>query len=185
MSPDSSRPDITEADVRAALDQLTRSRGELAGALDAIPEDARERAPAGRWSAAQILEHLARVDEGVAFLLRRGVPAGGPEAMEAPVDLSLMRERRRRVQAQEHMRPTDDERWEGAWIRLVRTRVSLVEAVDAADPGVWGAVLGEHYIFGRLDGLHWLRLVSAHEERHAGQLRELAVELGVTPPAPG
>src|SRR3954470_23020858 len=50
--------------IMEILTRLDRSRAELREAVDRVPADQRDQAPASdRWSVAGVLEHLALVDE--------------------------------------------------------------------------------------------------------------------------
>jgi len=51
---------------------LTRTRADVLGAVDDVPDAARDRRPAdGGWSVAEVLDHLRAVEAGSAALLAR------------------------------------------------------------------------------------------------------------------
>ena len=47
-------------------EELTRVRREFETALDAVPPERLHRAPAGQWTPAQIIWHVAKVERGIA-----------------------------------------------------------------------------------------------------------------------
>src|SRR5262252_7239333 len=91
------------------LMHLEENRTALHAAVDAVPSSLRETRPApGRWSVAEVLEHLGRVEEQLTRLLAarladaRLTGALGPERDSGRVTGSLdalLLDRRRRITA--------------------------------------------------------------------------------------
>lgn len=61
-----------------------------------------------------------------------------------------------------------------AWPLLEAARADLRAAVASADGLALEAVRAPHPVFGDLNLYQWIVFVAAHEERHAGQIREMA-----------
>jgi DnaJ-domain-containing protein 1 len=68
--------------------------------------------------------------------------------------------------------PTRGLAWSRAWEELERAREELLRVIRSSDARVWLDVRAPHSVFGVLSGVDWLRIVGAHEERHAAQIRE-------------
>ena len=108
------------------LEHLATQRAVLRQSLDTTPPSLRQQRPAeGRWSIAQVLEHLAIVERQVVALLRRGVhqaATAGPlpdDDATTPVlptiDGALLLDRERRVTAGPQVQPSGALDADGAW----------------------------------------------------------------------
>lgn len=162
--------------------ELTRVRAEFISALDAVPADRLHRAPAGQWSPAQIVWHLAKVERGVARMLEAKVAALGPletvPAGPSPVAVLTLLDRYRfldrttKVEAPEGLGPPDcvdlvTER--GRWME---GRRQLLRAAHDAGPQL-AIVRHNHPIFGPFDGFEWVLMIARHEQRHLLQFCEV------------
>ena len=96
------------------LRHLDANRAVLHAAVDAVPPALRETKPGpNRWSVAETLEHLSRVEEGITRLLALRLSEAGtagllqPERDESPVagsiDHALITDRRRQITAGERV----------------------------------------------------------------------------------
>ena len=172
----------------AALARLQVSRSALARALAGVPSDRRQERPSPeRWSAAEVLEHQARVEGSVTRLLARGAqaPPSEPSSPAVPLDEETVADRSRRIETTEKARPTRGLAAEATWEELTAARERLLEVVGALDDATLGRVRAPHFVFGVLDGVGWLRFLAGHEERHAGQIEEAAGALAARgSPAP-
>jgi hypothetical protein len=174
------------------LDHLDAWRAELRGAVEAVPPALRERRPTPEsWTVAEVVEHLAVVQEGiaglVAHLIAKHRAALPPEEGTAPVvptlDVRRVLDRRRRIEARENVRPSGTLDAAAAWERLERGTPALRDAVRAGDGLAIGALAANHPALGRLDLYQWIVFVGAHEGRHAAQIREIGAALARTPRA--
>jgi hypothetical protein len=142
-----------------------------------------------RWSAAEIVEHLAIVERRRGDMLAAQIgearQAGlGAEPSREPVlpslDISRVLDRTTRVTAPEFARPTGalsaDEAWEAFEHANERVRVAL----RLGDGFALGTLSAAHPVLGPLSVYHWFAFVGAHEARHAAQIAELAATLGAT-----
>lgn len=167
--------------------EVREARDSLRAAWGAVPERWRTIPPGeGRWSPAQIVEHVDLVQESVVRILERllgGVEAGGdtppPEqlARATSMDRFGLLNRGYRATAPESARPSDDPDWERALLSLdagTRTLESLADRYWEAD---LTEVIQPHPILGRMTGYQWFRFVPQHESRHVLQLEEAIREL--------
>ncbi|MBL8752823.1 MAG: DinB family protein [Planctomycetes bacterium] len=171
-------PRTTE--LRTALEQ---SHAELRAAIDAIPAAQRSRAHAAdRWSAAQVVEHLAHTAASVALLLTRGLrrleraglrPATDHSAVLPTIDAERLRDRSRKVAAPAAVQPTHGLDFAQAWQAFGDARQQLLDALHASDGIDVGAIVAPHPVLGELDFHRWVAFVALHEQRHAAQLREV------------
>jgi hypothetical protein len=170
--------------TREILDHLHACHANLRQALNEVPEADRERRPApDRWSAAEVVEHLAIVEGRIVGLLAgpMGDPSLGEEGETDPVVPTLpvhrIQDRSRPVTASESSLPKGSLGMDAAWAALEAQRGALCDAVRGADGRAIGAIRFPHPVFGELGAYQWLVFVGAHELRHAGQVREIAASL--------
>ena len=170
------------------LRHLDAHRVALHAAVDDVPPPLRDRRPvADRWSVAETLEHLARVEEQLTrFLgmrLSEAQAAGvlQPETDTSPVagriDHAAVMDRRRRITAGDRVLPRGDMDAATALAKLEETRTKLRELIVANDGLALGVVSHPHPVLGPIDGYQWFIFIGSHEARHAGQIREIATQL--------
>jgi hypothetical protein len=167
-------------ELREYLDQ---QRALLQAAVEAVPSGRRNEAPEpGRWSTANVLEHLAVVEDGIAKRLARRIAEArveglGPETHHEPVlpTLSLrhLRDRTTRLAAPEAVAPTGLGA-EAAWLALEQAGSAVRQALATGDGLALGTVFLPHPRFGQMSVYYFFAFVGAHEARHAAQIREIA-----------
>lgn len=155
----------------------------LSQAVQSVPEPLRSQRPApDRWSVAEILEHLALVEQSVLKGCTRqfaaACAAGLPdEAETSPVRDSLPPERvanrARALQAPDPFHPRGAEAAD-AWADVEAVRVRFHEFVRACDGRALEQVSFPHPMLGPLNLYQWLLFVAGHQARHAAQIREIA-----------
>ena len=169
--------------VPEIYDHIERTRARLVAAVENLSEEQQVYSPAaGRWSAAELVEHLAIVESGVVKLLDKllakaeesGAAArAGSDAFE-PVSIEEFVERARgvKLEAPERIRPTG--------VALADSLAHLGEsraALQALRPRVertdGRALRFPHPAWGPLDLYQWLLFVGAHEDRHLAQIEAL------------
>lgn len=173
--------------IRELIDSLDDHRTELQRAVDEIPVALRSRRPApDRWSVAEILEHIALVEERIVQLFTRQVAAAraqglGPERDSSPVvptfDLSPLVDRTRRLAASEAAQPRGGVDAISAWARLERAREATREALRSADGLALSEVIAPNPVLGHLNLYQWVLFIAGHEARHTDQIRELGAAL--------
>jgi hypothetical protein len=155
---------------RELIDSLDDRRAELQRAVDEIPVPLRNRQPASdRWSVADVLEHLALLEERIGSCSRGNSPTHakglGPERDSSPVgptfELSQIVDRTRRLVASETAQPRSGVDVISAWGRLERAREATRDALSSADGLALCEVMAPHPVLGHLNllgSLHcWTR----------------------------
>jgi hypothetical protein len=161
------------------LDYVHAQTEELRKAYDAVPSDRRTVRPEpGRWSPAEIVNHLVIVDRRINQRFRtliedaRSLP---PESDSSPILSATIagrvttRDRRFTTSEASEPRDTDPSR---IWDELAAVRRELADVVATADGLALGKVFAPHPAFGPISGYDWLAFVGAHAARHAEQIRE-------------
>lgn len=172
--------------------QLDSARNELRLAVESVPPESRDWHPGpDRWSVAEILEHLSIVEARIAGLFAKELAAAraaglGRETSDTPIggtfDVERLRDRSVRITSTEASRPSGTLDAATAWARLEQARQQTRAALLAADGLALGEVKSPHPRFGTLDLYQWILFLSAHEGRHAAQIREIAA---AAPPSGG
>lgn len=177
--------------LAAVITHIDTVRTELLAAVDEIPEPLREARPTeAAWSVAEILEHLSRVEKGIAKLvaLKLGemqmLAAPPKEADEiAPVNFArfaMLADRANRIEAPERVIPLGEMSAESARAALQETRGVLLDQLHAADGLALSSVRHPHPFLGELDLYEWVQFIGEHERRHVEQIRELAAHFAAS-----
>jgi hypothetical protein len=186
-------PRISE--VLSYLDTQHRALAEAVGAVP--PARQMQRPAADCWSVADVLGHLAVVEELITGVLRTRIAAArekgvGPELETSPivptVDIDRVLDRTRRITAApEWLGPAETD-GATAWARLESAHAALREVISAADGLSLCHVGARNPLLGPLNAYQWVVFMGAHEARHTAQIREIAAALeeaarttGVTP----
>ena len=162
------------------LGYLDDQRSVLKSAFESIPAEMRDRTPAPeRWSAANIVEHLAIVEARISKILsdrideaRSGLSAQTSNGPILPtIDYKRMYDRSVRVKAPETAIPTGLDA-ASAWTALENAG-SMMRAMLRVNDGLsLSSVTHVHPRFGPLSVYEWVAFLGAHEVRHAAQIRE-------------
>jgi hypothetical protein len=162
------------------LTYLDEQRSVLRSAFELIPAEMRDRPPAAdRWSAANIVEHLAIVETRVCKFLSDRIEEARPglvaETTTVPIlptiDYKRIYDRSVRFKAPETAIPTGLNA-ASAWIALENAG-SMIRAMLRANDGIaLSPVTHPHPRFGSLSVYEWIAFLGAHEVRHAEQIRE-------------
>jgi uncharacterized damage-inducible protein DinB len=173
--------------IAELLDYAQVQRVTLFEAVSLIPESLRDRrVDVETWSVAEVLEHLHRVESGIARLLTRTLERAGPAGLALESDMSSvlgsldalrLTDRSRRISAPEPVMPRGELTAAQAMAALTESRLALVSALREADGLALGQVIRAHPILGPLNLYQWVLFVGQHEARHAGQLQDIARQL--------
>jgi hypothetical protein len=173
--------------IEEVLNYLDTERSALRAAVELVPAAARNQSPGpDRWSVAQVLQHLAGVENKIGMAMTKWVADAeasgvGPETETSPVinsiPLSLIADRSNRRDAPEEFRPPGDVDAESAWAALERSRAILRAAIVAGDGLALGEVRQPHPVLGPINLYQWALFEGSHEARHTGQVREIAGQL--------
>jgi hypothetical protein len=166
-------------ELRARLDAHHTA---LCEALAEVPVRQREQPPApDRWSAANVVEHVAIVEARIGQALGRRVE-GAREAGLSPasdtsvldgVDVTRYLDRERRIVSNASSWPTQGLDATAALARLEEARAATRRLLVQTDGVEVGSVTLPHPIFGVLTFYQWIVFLGGHEGRHALQIREV------------
>lgn len=159
---------------------LTEAQRDLEALLDRIPAAHHDAPVAAGWTIAQVIEHLARVEDGSgrvvsklckaaehteetdASPLTATMAALGVEVPSTPLDAPDM------VQPQEGLSAAD------ALARLREARARVVRALLDAAGRALGGVSHPHPRLGVLNGYQWGLFLALHQRRHTTQIAGIA-----------
>jgi len=165
--------------LRAARDEMTAVREEIYRAVEGKNDaELLTPPPGGGWSAAEVLDHIARAERGVAKgfpALERGEPLKVPRMAwfyrlpMGPVFSKM------RLQAPKVVRPRPRAEIHPSDVieRLRGSRRALLEFIEKTGEERFSRLVLPHFILGRLTGLAWLLFIARHEARHLGQIRRV------------
>lgn len=170
---------MNDQERKLALEQLRASRGRLLGLLEGLSAEQWAFHPGeGRWSIADCIEHVTRVENRVLGIIQAKTQETprqvGPEVREKDgMILNAVPDRTERRQAPEVVRPTGE--WPNAGDLLaefekVRAATTQLAQETKADLRAYTQM---HGAFGELDCYQWLLLLGLHSERHARQIEEI------------
>jgi hypothetical protein len=170
------------------LRHLDANRAILRAAVDDVPPEFRETRPTpDRWSVAEVLEHLGRIEEQLTRLLSaklseaQSTGALGPESDTSsvvhPGVHDAVVDRQRRVTAGDRVLPRGELDSAAALAALEAARVRLRDLLTSYDGVAITAVSHPHPVLGTIDAYQWFAFVGSHEARHAAQIREVGAEL--------
>ena len=185
MIPGVAAGETTEADRKALLDHLQRTRAAFLASIGGVSEAQWNWKPGpDRWSVAEVAEHITAAEgflRGVVTDRVMPTPAS-PDLLaktrgQDEVVLRTIPDRSAKVQAPEPLQPR------GAW----KDRAAVTAAFEEARAetlrlaGDTGQDLRAHAMespLGALDAYQWLLFVSAHTERHTKQIEEVRATAG-------
>ncbi len=178
---------MTRAEV---IQEVEEARASLLGAWDRIPERWRTLSPhEGRWSPAQIMEHVALAHGSVVRLLEGLLPSlgssgptdGGPSGDGPGPVFSMERygllDRSRKAEAPEPVQPSATPDCDQVLLNLEEGTRDLLALIRCYWDRDLSSAVHRHEILGRLNAYQWFQFVPLHELRHVAQLEEAAGEL--------
>lgn len=172
-NPDSRRVGV----LREARDRMIAVREEIYREVEGrSEEDLLRPPPDGGWSAAEVLDHIARAERGVAKgfpALEQGQPLKVPRIAwiyRLPMGIALGK---MKFQAPKPVRPRPRAALRPAEIleQLRTSRAALLAYVEKTGEERFSRMVLPHVILGRFTGLAWLRFIARHEARHLAQIR--------------
>ncbi len=171
--------------VPEIYEHIDRTRARLVAAVEGLSEGQQTFRPApGRWSAAELVEHLSIVEGGVVRLLEKMLGKGEEESGAAssssdglfadPISIEEFVERSRgvKLEAPERIRPTGLPLADSL-ARLRDSRAALHALRPRVESADGRSLRFPHPAWGPLDLYQWLLFVGAHEDRHLAQLEAL------------
>lgn len=173
--------------VGQIFDMVEKTRQRLKHHVEGISEEQQSFRPGSdAWTIAEIVEHLANVQEGMgkiasklakeAEALAAPASAGGKIA---PVSMAFIRERSaERFQAPENVRPHGTVAVADSLIRLQQNYDRLLAMRPRIEAWDLAACTFPHPAFGELSGYQWLGLLGFHETRHTNQIERIKASAG-------
>jgi hypothetical protein len=172
--------------ISEVLEFVDRQRDALLAVVREVPPDVASRRPAAnRWSAAQVLAHLALVEGTVTGLFETKVREAratglGAERDTSPIlptiDVPALLNRERALTAADRTRPPDSPDLQQSLDTLARTRAVLRRAIVRADGLALADITAPHPFLGALNLYQWIVFLGAHEARHTAQIREAVAD---------
>jgi len=166
--------------IAGILEMIAQTRDRLhAVVADVSDEQAELRISEDQWTIAEIVEHLANVQEGmgkVTSIILKKAEGGGAKAATPinPVDFGALETRLAfKFQAPENVRPKGGVKIPDSLARMqsdYERIIGLQPRLEAAD---LSHIQFPHPAIGPLDGYHWLILIGLHEQRHIRQIEEM------------
>lgn len=174
---------MNDSERQVVKDGLAASRERVLGVTAGLSEEQWTFRPgADRWSIAECLEHVIRVESRMLGVIEAkvrdnapGEPSAEIRAKDGPV-FAAVPDRSQRRQAPEPVRPTGqwtDPRKLAAEFEATRARTAAFAAETPADLRRY---FHTHGGFGDLDCYQWLVLLGLHSERHARQMEEIKAD---------
>jgi hypothetical protein len=167
------------AEVLAYLDE---QHVVLRDAYESVPPERRsDRLAPNQWSAADVITHLAMIENRVAKVFAKTIAEGRARGISAEsdvspvlptIDLARMLDRSRKLNAPAPINPIDNGASLG-WDDFETGRSALKAAFLDGDGLALNELTAPHPIFGPLGMYEWVVFVGAHCARHAMQLREI------------
>lgn len=179
---------MNDSERQLAKDRLAASRERVLGITRGLSDEQWTFRPGeDRWSIAECLEHVVRVESRILGVIEAKVqePAPGAPAEVREKDASVFAavpDRKNRRQAPEAARPTGQLAAAGELpdaFEKVRQRTSKFTDETQADLRNY---THPHGGFGELDCYQWLVLLGLHSERHARQMEEIKADANFPQP---
>ncbi len=172
--------------IQELTSYLNTGRMSLREAVEAIPAEMRNQAPGSRqWSVAQVLEHLAIVENRFTKVLGEKLAAAragglGVETATSSIlgswDVTPMLDRTEKREAPEAVRPQGID-WNVALAQLDDARKRFLAVYQSGDGLALVDVIHSHPRFGDLNMYQWAVWLGSHEARHTEQIREIEARL--------
>lgn len=159
---------------------LTAAQQETDTLCASITADQESRRLGDGWSVAEVVEHMAIVENGAGRIVSNIAKqvAGTPETSEEPVGPTLGKYHvadpsYRKVVAPEMVHPAHGAPVAESAARMRESRARLIAALEAASGTALGNAHYPHPLFGPLDGYQWGLLAAQHQLRHLVQIRTI------------
>lgn len=166
-----------------AIEALTQSRRDMLAAVAGLEDPHFGEAPAGAWSASQIVQHVARGEQGTIRGLR--LVAAGKHRIEDRWDDPFRRlawrlrlDRFVRVRAAQALSPEQSLPRAETLAMSDAVRSELLAMLTGPDAAQLVAARFRHFVFGPFPMPQFVHFLSEHEQRHRRQVDRLRATLG-------
>jgi len=166
------------SEIYDANDQIRARLMALVGGLTA--EEASKREPDG-WSVAEIVEHLAMVEDGMGRICARLIAAGAEKGVSANGEAKISGEfvsqanasRGFKIEAPERVRPSGSRSIAESIEALDANRARINDLKEQFETIDCSEFKFPHPAFGDLTAHEWLALLGGHEARHMAQIERI------------
>ena len=178
------QPAVMHPRIRELIDFLELHGRALRDVVASVPASLHQVKPGeGRWSVAEVVEHLSLIERRIAMLLTKQVAAArasgvGPDAETSSVVASFVNpenvtNREAKIVAPEPVRPSGAVDTATGQQALDQSRAAIVAALQDANGVSLENLVQTHPVLGPLNMYHWVVATALHEDRHAAQIHEI------------
>ena len=156
------------------LQRLDNAREGLIAAVSGLSESQANFKPSPEaWSVANIVEHLATVEDFVVMRIEKMVsePDDGNFKDSDIILFDKVADRSSKFQAPDRVQPSG-KTVASSLERLTATRAKIVDLIRSAPDGHFRKHSMPHPVFGPLDGHQWIVAAAGHCTRHTRQILE-------------
>lgn len=170
-------PLLNLQEISQAADYLSSTRDNLVEIVSGLSDPQWNFKPApDRWSIAEILEHVAIIEDRVHAIVGKmpTSPQAEPDRISSDVEKIIFDEvpkRSAKVEAPPAVCPPHQWSPAESLSRFLQSRSYTLELLDSA-PSLRGHVL-PHPVFGPWDGYQWILAAAGHTARHTDQILEV------------
>lgn len=176
--------------IQELVNYLISARTHLDHAVESVPAERRDTQPgADRWSVANVLQHLALANAGMARVFEKRAAAAREDGIGADpgttsilwtMDVHSLLDRRTRIETPVPIPPGDEALADDARRMFDDAHRRLTDAIVAAGDVACDRISHPHPVLGPLNLYQWGIFAAAHEIRHAAQIREIGAQLAVS-----
>lgn len=132
----------------------------------------------GRWTVAQVLDHLFLMERGVTAQIKHELADDNSTSSDRKKPIEKALDRETKVEAPEPFRPsTEFLAQKGILAQFSESRKELLKVINGIeDKTVLSQKSAKHPVFGRIDLEQWIEFVGIHELRHLKQIEEIKVK---------
>lgn len=188
MTSSATHPETLHPRIQEVLDYLDVHRRQLLDAIASVPAKVRDTRPGeGRWSVAEVVEHLALIEQRIAGLLSMKVAEARANGVGADTETSSVVatfdssenviDRSRKIDSPASVQPTGSLNAEAGMRALDKSRAAMAAALRSASGVSLENVTQAHPVLGTMNMYHWMVATALHEDRHAAQIREIGQSL--------
>ncbi len=162
--------------------ELQGSADALSQAVSELPESIWQKAPAGRWSGLECVEHIALVADGFSRqIVTSPMGAEGVANPEREADLyRMVHSRERAISAPQVVQPRNRfTTLSDAMAHFRQIHTEVLNRLKQVEPHLRSLQV-QYPVLGLITGYEAFLTIGAHTMRHVAQIHELAATEGVT-----
>ena len=174
--------------IQELIDFLVSQRREVHDAVATVPAELRDREPApGKWSVAEVLEHLTMIEQRVAALLTMRVDAARAEGVGPDPDTSsvvasfehadILTDRAKKIVTPKAGVPSGAVGTIAGTEALDKAQAEMIASLRSANGVSLQNLIAAHPVLGPLNLYHFVVALGLHDVRHAAQIREIGQSL--------